>query len=89
MNDAKSGNEAGKVGAEKLDGLNSTLMGVENELMGRALDRRDDQLDHAVDFINKAAEADAIDIECGGEGEAEGEGDGKGEDPPPEGDKPE
>ena len=51
----------------KIKGLNQTLTSVENELMGRALDRRDKELDHALDCINRGAEAGVIDIQCGGE----------------------
>ena len=86
MNDAKSGAEADKDGAEKLTSLNQTLTGVENELMGRALDRRDAQLDQATDFINKAAEDGVIDIECGGDDEG-AEGEGKVDEPPAGGDE--
>jgi len=68
---------------EKLNGLNTMLMGVENKLMGRALERDRAELDHATDFINNAAEQGVIDIDCtGGEDEgegAEGSGDGSGE----------
>ena len=62
-----------ETGAEKLQALNQTLIGVENELMARAIDRRDNDIDHCLDFINKAADDDAIDIKRG-EGEAEEEG---------------
>ena len=61
---------------DKVAGLNQTLTSVENELMGRALDRRDKELDHTLDCINRGAEAGVIDIECGGEG---------GDEPPAEG----
>jgi hypothetical protein len=52
---------------DKVAGLNQTLTSVENELMGRALDRRDGELDQALDCINRGAEAGVIDIQCGGE----------------------
>jgi len=50
----------------RLDDLNITLMGVENDLMGRALDRSRDEVERAYDFINKAAENDVIEIDCDG-----------------------
>ena len=56
-----------KMKDDKVAALNQTLTSVENELMGRALDRRDADLDHAVDCINRGAEAGVIDIECGEE----------------------
>jgi|GEM_PF-4896086 len=59
---------------EKLVDLKGTLQGVENELMKRALDRRDATIDDALDVINKAAEDG--DIEIGG---CEGCDDGEGE----------
>jgi hypothetical protein len=59
--------DAKQVKDDKVDSLNQTLTSVENELMGRALDRRDSELDHALDCINRGAEAGVIDIQCGGE----------------------
>jgi hypothetical protein len=50
----------------RLDDLNITLMGVENDLMGRALDRSRDEVERAYDFINKAAENGVIEIDCDG-----------------------
>jgi len=51
---------------EKLADLNTTLTGVENELMRRALDRRDATIDDALDIINTAAENGDIELsDCG------------------------
>jgi len=68
-------------GTGKLDALNTTLGGVENKLLHRALDRSRGEVEHAYDFINKAAEDGAIEIECPGCGDesAEVSGDGSGE----------
>lgn len=68
---------------DKVGSLNQTLTSVENELMGRALDRRDAELDYAVDCIKKGVEAGVMEIECGdGSSGTEGEGE---ETPPEEG----
>lgn len=56
---------------EKVASLNQTLTSVENELMGRALDRRDDDLEVALDCITKAGEAGAIDVQYGDEAESD------------------
>lgn len=53
-------------GNVSLADLNTTLIGIENELALRALDRSRGELEHAYDFINSAAEAGVIDIECEG-----------------------
>jgi len=51
----------------KLKDLDTTLAGVENALMKRALDRRDATIDDAVDIINQAASDGAIDLDdCDG-----------------------
>lgn len=55
--------------SSRLDDLNTTLMGVENDLMGRALERSRKEVEHAYDFINDAAEQGIIDIECSDCGE--------------------
>ena len=54
----------------KVVALNQTLTSVENELMGRAMDRWDADLDKTLDCINQGAEAGVIDIQCGEGGEA-------------------
>jgi len=51
--------------------MNVTLMGIEGELALRALTRSRDELEGAYDFINDAADAGVIDIDCDG---CEGEG---------------
>lgn len=58
---------------DKVTSLNQTLASVENELMARALDRRDAELDHATDIINHAIDAGAIEMDCDGEAKPEGE----------------
>lgn len=74
-----------KMDDAKVTTLNHTLTSVENELMGRALDRRDDELDHTLDCINRGSEAGVIDIQCGGSGEEkEGEKGEPGEEGKPE-----
>lgn len=50
----------------RIDDLNATLLGVENDLMGRALARDREDLERVYDFINKAAEDGIIDIDCNG-----------------------
>lgn len=50
----------------RIDDLNVTLLGVENDLMGRALARDREDLERVYDFINKAAEDGIIDIDCNG-----------------------
>jgi hypothetical protein len=47
---------------EKLKDLNDTLTSVENELLRRKVDRQDVEIDSALDVINKAAEAGAIEV---------------------------
>lgn len=47
---------------EKLTDLGNTLMGVENELLKRKVDRQEKTIDGALDVINKAAEAGVIDL---------------------------
>lgn len=47
---------------EKLKDLNDTLTSVENELLQRKVDRQDAELDSALDVINDAAEAGAIEL---------------------------
>jgi hypothetical protein len=58
--------DSGKDKVTRVDDLNTTLMGVENDLMGRALDRSRDEVEKAYDFINKAVEDGIIDIDCNG-----------------------
>jgi hypothetical protein len=72
---------------EKLQDLNRTLMGVENELQKRKIDRQDATIDGALDVINTAAADGAIDVDdCDGceDDEAGDSGaqvaDGEGED---------
>ena len=59
MNDVNNGK-----GMEKLNGLNNTLLGVENKLIHRSLDRSRADAENAYDFINQAAEAGVVDIGC-------------------------
>lgn len=63
-----SGDKKKAKDSERLNSLNTALQGVENDLLHRALERSRDEVDHAFDFINKAAEAGAITVEPG-EGE--------------------
>ena len=69
---------------EKLNSLNMTLTNVQNDLMVHALDRREQELENAVDFINDLADDEIIDIECGscepedGEWSADHDGDDDG-----------
>jgi len=59
---------------EKLTDLNQTLVGVENELLKRKIADQDETIDGALDIINQAAEAGAIDLDdCDG---CEDDGDG-------------
>lgn len=73
MNDvnAKGGKKPGAAGSDRLADLNVALMGVENDLQGRALGRARSEADWAYGVVNKAAEAGVIDIQCG-DGEEEG-----------------
>jgi len=73
MNDVKKDKDSKD--SSRIDDLNNTLTGVENDLLRRALDRSRGELEHAVDFINKAAEDGIIDITCDGCSDEEGEGD--------------
>lgn len=50
----------------RVDDLNVTLLGVENDLMNRALSRDRGELERVYDFINKAAEDGIISIDCDG-----------------------
>lgn len=61
MNDVNNGS------GERLSGLNSALKDVELDLVNRALDRSRGEAEAAYDFINKAADADLVDIGCGDE----------------------
>lgn len=61
--------------AEKLNDLNGMLMGVENKLMQRALDRSRSELEHASSFINDIAKQGVIDIACDGCGDSGAAGD--------------
>jgi hypothetical protein len=60
-------NKPNAAGADRLTDLNVALMGVENDLQGRALERARDDADRAYEFINQAAEAGLVDIHCGDE----------------------
>ena len=52
----------GKV--DKVAELNNMMMGIENELLTRAVERKDAQLDSATEFINGLASDGVIDVEC-------------------------
>lgn len=57
-------------GEKKLNDLNDVLVGVENELLRRKVSRQDDTIDYAMDIINKAADAGAIElVDCDGDGD--------------------
>lgn len=58
--------DLGKDKITRLDDLNVTLLGVENDLMGRALSKDREELERVYDFINKAAEDGIINIDCDG-----------------------
>lgn len=67
-------------GVERLSGLNDTLMGVENKLLHRALDRSRDEVDGAYEFLNKAADAGVIELGCDGCGDDDDSGQGVSDD---------
>jgi hypothetical protein len=53
--------------SEKVTSLNDLLVGVENSLLKRKIDRQDVTIDGALDVINKASEAGAIEVgDCEG-----------------------
>ena len=83
MNDAKNKEN----GIDRLTGLSDTLVGVENKLLHRALDRSRDEVEGAYDFINQAADAGVVDIACldydGSEAVVGGEGEGEDEEVEP------
>lgn len=61
----------------KLKELDGMLMGVENELLHRKVDRQEITIDGALDTINKAAEAGAIDLgDCVADGGGEADSGG-------------
>lgn len=68
MNDANKNNDAEP--GERLSDLNTMLMGVENTLLHRALDRSRGEVEHSYEFISQAAEAGVIDVSCGDAGSA-------------------
>ena len=69
MNDvnAKFGKKPEADGGDRLSDLNVALMDVEIYLQRRALDRARDDSERAYGFINQAAEAGIVDIQCDGE----------------------
>lgn len=44
--------------------LNNLMMGVQNELYPRAVERREVAMDSAIDFINQMTDEGVIDIKC-------------------------
>ena len=59
---------------EKINDLNVMLMGVENELLKRKVDRQDVTIDSALDTLNKAAENGDIELtDCCDDDEDTGE----------------
>jgi hypothetical protein len=66
MTKAVDNTDSGKDKVTRIDDLNITLLGVENDLMGRALYRSRGELEKVYDFINKAAEDGIIGIDCDG-----------------------
>jgi hypothetical protein len=52
---------------EKINALQQTMVGVENELLRRKIERQEVTIDGALDVINQAAAIGAIEIEnCAG-----------------------
>lgn len=48
---------------DKLKELNTTLKDVENNLMGRKIERQDATIDDALEIINMAQETGAIEVD--------------------------
>jgi len=71
MKGDKMGKEDETMEVGRLEDLRGTLQSVENNLLHRALERSRGEAEAAFDFINTAAEAGVVDIECDGCGEEE------------------
>lgn len=67
-------------GNSALNKLSDTLMGIENDLLKRKIDRQEATIDSAMDILNTAAEMGAIEFRGCEDGEDDCEDEKDGED---------